>query len=68
MMEKGSQFSCERCAKTKFVAEGAKNPMPAGWTVQDGGPILCPTCTDLWNKLHNDFFAPEVKRTINLEG
>ena len=67
MIEKGSLITCDRCPATRFVPERCKDELQAGWTVQDGDKHLCPTCTDLWNKLRNGFFAPEVKRPINLE-
>lgn len=60
MIKYGALFTCDRCGETKFVEESAE------YRVHDG-KYLCPDCTELYNKMMNNFFAPEVKRPINLE-
>lgn len=70
MIKHGAIFTCERCGKKKFVERKETQFVglrPAGWTAPDGRSDLCETCTDLYNKMLNNFFAPEVKRPINLE-
>lgn len=71
MVKHGAIFTCERCGKKKFVAEREDGRgvgmRPAGWTAPDGRSDLCETCTDLYNKMMNEFFSPEVKRAVNLE-
>lgn len=69
MVKHGKLFTCERCGKGKFVEDGdflSGENAPTDWGKHEG-KHLCPTCTDLYNKIMNNFFAPEVKRPINLE-
>lgn len=73
MKEHGVQYTCTRCNKTVFVPDNRKPdahgsyeaPMPGDWLSVHGGH-LCPTCTDLYNKMMNQFYAPEVKRKVDL--
>lgn len=70
MIKYGALFTCARCGAKKFAVQ--EYPMatvetPATWSDLPGKEHLCPTCTDLYNKMMNNFFAPEVKRPINLE-
>ena len=68
MVKYGAMFICDRCGKTKFVqTTGAVTSEDAGWGYHDGNN-LCPDCTELYNKMMNTFFAPEVKRPLDLEG
>ena len=64
MVKKGYLFKCDRCGKEKFVADSDNSRAEYECKV---GKHLCPTCTELYNKMMNNFFAPEVKRHINLE-
>lgn len=68
MIKYGAVFTCERCGKQKFVEgkDGEVIPTPYTWASVDRSH-LCPDCTERYNKMMNDFFAPEVKRPINLE-
>ena len=67
MFELGALVACDRCPVHKFVKAGIPSPATeGGWSVKDD-KNLCPTCTELYNKMMNNFFAPEVKRPINLE-
>ena len=69
MIKHGTLFTCDRCGETKFVeVETVVGVTSAdiGWGYHDGHQ-LCPTCTELYNKMMNSFFAPEVKRAVNLE-
>lgn len=66
MVKYGALFTCDRCGETKFVETAV--PVISediSWGYHDGN-ILCPTCTELYHKMMNNFFAPEVKRPINL--
>lgn len=64
MVKRGYLFECDRCGKEKFVAEA---DLATAQYEAHNGKYLCPTCTELYNKMMNNFFAPEVKRPINLE-
>lgn len=68
MVKYGAVFTCERCGEEKFVGGkcGEIISTPHTWTKANKAH-LCPTCTDLYNKMMNNFFATEVKRPINLE-
>lgn len=65
MVKYGKQFVCNRCGKEKFVQY--ETEMPAGWIRLSYNNELCPICADLYNNMLNNFFAPEVKREINLD-
>lgn len=70
MVEHGALFTCDRCGATQFVADRdivRREEPPANWSKVGVDKHLCPTCTELYNKMMNNFFAPEVKRHINLE-
>lgn len=65
MVKYGKQFICNRCGKEKFAQGGTD--LPAGWIRLYHNNELCPICADLYNNLMNTFFAPEVKRNVDLE-
>lgn len=65
MVVYGKEFICNRCGKKAFTSYEAD--APAGWIRLSYNNELCPNCTDLYNKMMNNFFAPEVKRTVNFE-
>ena len=70
MTKNGVLYVCDRCGEQKFVANGevvTASRVPAGWGKTET-KYLCPTCAELYNNFLNTFFAPEVKRPINLEG
>lgn len=62
MVKRGMLVICDRCGKEVFVEE-----TEVGRVEQILGKHLCPSCTDLYRNMVNVFFAPEVKRPINLE-
>ena len=64
MVKRGYWYECDRCGKTDFVESADVGNK--GY-VNECGKDLCPTCAELYNKMMNNFFAPEVKRPINLE-
>lgn len=69
MVKHGKLFTCERCGSVEFVEDGgflSSEGAPTSWGRHEG-KHLCPTCADLYHKMLNNFFAPEVKRPINLE-
>lgn len=69
MVKHGSLFTCERCGKTRFMEKGetlSGDNLPVTWGKHES-KHLCPTCAELYNKMMNSFFAPEVKRAVNLE-
>ena len=74
MVKYGTMFVCHRCGAEKFVPDvravdtgnWTRGPRPGGWA-NHNNMDMCPTCTDMYNKMMNNFFAPEVKRPINLE-
>ena len=65
MVKYGKQFTCNRCGKEKFAQGGTD--LPAGWIRLSHNNELCPTCTDLYNKMMNAFFDPKIKREIDLD-
>lgn len=64
MVKYGALFTCERCGKEKFVEQSRISA--AGYDAKEDRH-LCPGCAELYHKMMNNFFAPEVKRPINLE-
>ena len=64
MVKRGYWYECDRCGKTDFVED---ETIRIKGYVRKSDKDLCPTCTELYNKMMNNFFAPEVKRPINLE-
>lgn len=74
MVKYGKLFICDRCGRERFVPKNLYKDEydhpefeePVDWMVGNN-KNLCPTCTELYNKMLNNFFAPEVKRPINLE-
>lgn len=70
MVKYGAFLTCDRCGKGKFTESREHVICPgSGWSWYDSksDTCLCPDCTDLYNKMMNNFFAPEVKWPINLE-
>ncbi len=74
MRTKGYLYECDRCGKTEFrvlsTTEECKGLIisvtPAGWSYKEPNH-LCPTCTDAYNTMMNNFYAPEVKRPLELD-
>ena len=62
MVKYGALFVCDRCGKEKFVER--KTHLVSEEDEFEGK--LCPDCQELYHKMLNNFFAPEVKRSINL--
>ena len=67
MVKYGALYVCDRCGKEKFSEQDMRKLKYDTEYEEHDGKWLCPTCTELYNKMMNNFFAPEVKRTINLE-
>ena len=63
MVQKGRLLVCDRCGNTEFIE--TENLYGCWLFVADKD--LCPDCSELYNKMINNFFAHEVKRPINLE-
>ena len=70
MKKQGYLFECDRCGETKFCAEDycytGFTSYPAGWSMRDEKQ-LCPTCTELYSQMMNNFYAPVVKRPLELD-
>ena len=65
MVKNGVLFTCDRCGKEQFIEKSAW--CPPGWISPNSNCDLCQDCADLYNKMMNNFFAPEVKRPISIE-
>ena len=65
MRQDGTNFTCDRCGKTEFTTVYGV-VLPCGWSNRDDKD-LCPTCTDAYNTMMNNFYAPEVKRPLELD-
>lgn len=69
MEKKGYLFTCGRCGKTEFVEENyvftSECAVPFCWSEHDDKQ-LCPTCTEAYNNMMNNFYAPVVKRPLEL--
>lgn len=65
MREEGVKYTCDRCGQTEFTVFHCVNG-PCGWSFHDN-KNLCPTCTDAYNTMMNNFYAPVVKRPLELD-
>ena len=72
MKKVGCLYTCDRCGATEFVADtfthSGIDHTPETWTETMDKKYLCPACTDLYNQMINNFYAPEVKRPVELDG
>ncbi len=69
MKKHGTLFECGRCTRVEFVEDGRDYfglEAPFGWSFHDD-KHLCPTCTEAYNTMMNNFYAPEVKRPLELD-
>ena len=74
MRTKGYLYECNRCGKTEFRVISDREDYdglpisvaPVSWSFKDS-KYLCPCCTDLYNQMMNNFYAPEVKRPLELD-
>ena len=74
MRTTGYLYECKRCGSKAFLSlesEQFKDGVsladcPSGWSFVDYD-YLCPCCTDLYNTMMNNFYAPEVKRPLKLD-
>lgn len=71
MKQDGTNFTCDRCGYVEFVAENSVWPegdeqVPFCWSVHDD-KHLCPTCTEAYNTMMNNFYAPVVNRPLELD-
>lgn len=69
MRKKGYLYICARCAEKEFIEDDAPRSgdnLPCGWGMHQD-KHLCPNCHGLYNEALNRFFAPEVRRKLDLE-
>lgn len=74
MKKQGYLYECKRCGSKAFLSLESDvfkdgvclTDCPAGWSFVDYD-YLCPCCTDLRNQMMNNFYAPEVKRPLELD-
>ena len=69
MLKEGTLYTCDRCNKEQFIETSAirnSDHMPLDWGTHKD-KHLCPVCAGLYNDAINRFFAPEVRRKLDLE-
>lgn len=70
MRKDGSNFICDRCGHVEFVEGGTiyigEGGIPFCWSEHDGKQ-LCETCTEAYNTMMNNFYAPVVKRPLDID-